>query len=86
MQFFRFLKWQWSKWIFWQKMFLASITVQILSVFMSSPYDDIFRFTGIGVVFAFAVKWLIIDNIVKSWNTYKEERQDMFNTIKDSHK
>ena len=67
-------------------MFLASITVQILSVFMASPYDDILRFTGIGVVFAFAVKWFIVDSVIKSWTTYKEERQDMFNTIKDSHK
>lgn len=65
MQFFRFLKWQWSKWIFWQKMFIASITVQLSSAFMPEPYDNIFRFTGIFVVFAFAFKWFVWDNAVK---------------------
>lgn len=86
MQFFRFIKWQWSKWVFWQKMFLASIIVQLASTFMPDPYNDIFRFTGIVVVLGFAVKWFIWDSIVNSWNNYKQERQNMFNDIKDSHK
>lgn len=86
MQFFRFLKWQWSKWIFWQKMFIASITVQLSSAFMPEPYDNIFRFTGIFVVFAFAFKWFVWDNAVKSWNDYKQERHGIFNTIKESDK
>ena len=86
MQFFRFLKWQWNKWEFWQKIFMISILTQLLGALLPAPYGMILTFSGISVVLGFAVKWFIWDSAVKNWKLYQDERQNIFNKVKDSHK
>lgn len=78
-----FIRWQWLKFEFWQKMFIFAMILQIFGYSVENQYVV---FVGISIVFFYLTKWFIWDRAVESWKNYKKEKEELFDTIKDSHK
>lgn len=81
-----FIKWQWSRWEFWQKCYIVGAFFAGAGVFAPRPYD--FYLLGIPmiVLFVWCGKWMVWDQVKSSWDKYQTEKQGLFPTIKDSHK
>lgn len=81
-----FIKWHWDKmsvsqriWLLGCAFFGASIPAYIDGDM--SPWQSIIAFTIWGVVF---LKWFIWDTTKHSFQTFRKEKTNMFNTIKES--
>ena len=81
---FGFIAWQWSKWEFWQKMFIVSMCMFGVAVFLPNPYDVYVVGALMFVTLGWTFKWAVWDNLKVSWQKYKQERNKLFKTIKDS--
>lgn len=81
---FRFLAWQWSKWEFWQKCFILTAPFLGASLALPEPWASWVGLIPMLTVFGFMVKWFIVDGIKSAWAKYKAERNQLFDTIKDS--
>lgn len=81
-----FIHWQWSKYDFWQKCFVGSSAFFGAAIAAPQPYATYLSFVPMAVVFSFMTKWLIWDGTKAAWNRYKEEKQTLFTTIKESDK
>lgn len=81
-----FIHWQWCKWETWQKGYIICAFFAGAGVVAPKPYDFYLFAMPITVLFVWTGKWLVWDQLVESWNKYKTEKQELFTTIKDSHK
>lgn len=81
---FKFIAWQWRKWEFWQKCFILTAPLMGASVTAPKPWDQYLAVLPMLVVFGFMCKWWIWDGVVRSWNSYKEDRNQLLTTIKNS--
>jgi protein-S-isoprenylcysteine O-methyltransferase Ste14 len=81
---FGFIAWQWRKWDLWQKIFIVSMTVFVGAVFLPNPYDVYVVGALMFVTLGWTFKWAVWDNLKVSWQKYKQERNKLFKTIKDS--
>lgn len=81
---FNFLKWQWRKWELWQKMYILSAFIIGVGFAADHPYRGWIILSGLVVMFGHAIKWFLWDRAVESWNEYKKEKQNLFETIKTS--
>jgi hypothetical protein len=81
-----FIHWQWCKWETWQKGYIICAFFAGAGVVAPKPYDFYLFAMPITVMFVWTSKWLVWDQLVESWNKYKTEKQELFTTIKDSHK
>ncbi len=81
-----FIQWQWNKYEFWQKCFVGSSAFFGAALVAPAPYNQYLSLVPMFVVFSFMSKWLIWDGAKSQWNKYKEEKQNLFNTIKESDK
>ncbi len=55
-------------------------------VMSPSPYDKILFAVPMIMLLVWTGKWWVWDQLMESWNKYKTEKQELFTTIKDSHK
>lgn len=78
-----FIKWQWSKWEFWQKAFIFSSFFFGAALVAEPPYVFYLSLVPMTVVFGFMTKWMIWDGTKAAWDRYKQEKANLFNTIKD---
>ena len=79
----------WIRWSFagmetWKRWFIFAIVLNISSGFFPDPYHWYVNFAGIGIVVVYLLKWFVWDQIVASWNKYKQHRNELFSTIKTS--
>jgi hypothetical protein len=79
-----FLKWQWNKFEFWQKCFVGSSFFVGSALVAPSPYNLWLSYIPMIVVFGFLTKWMIWDGVRSSWLKYKQERNSLLTTIKQS--
>lgn len=79
-----FIAWQWRKWELWQRIFIVSMTVFVGAVFLPEPYDMYVVATLMAVMLGWTFKWAVWDNVRANWQKYREERNRLFKTIKDS--
>jgi len=82
-----FIRWWFSKLEIWQWILLASLVLNVGSLFalgteLSSPMNTAGMFLLLVVFF----KWFMLDPLKSSWARYKEQRNSLLTTIKDSHK
>lgn len=78
------LRWTWANWQTWQRWFVFAMFLNFSSMAVPAPYNFYVGGTGILIVFGFMVKWFILDSIKASWNKYKQHRNELFTTIKES--
>jgi hypothetical protein len=82
-----FIRWWFSKLELWQWVLVLSLVLNIGSLFaigteLSSPLNTAGMFLLLVVFF----KWFMLDPLKTSWARYKEQRNSLLTTIKDSHK
>jgi hypothetical protein len=80
----KFILWQWRKFEGWQKMFIFSMFLQGAALPMGEPWGVYVSGAGLVIVLAYFFKWAVWDALGASWKKYKEERNKIFNVIKDS--
>ena len=81
-----FIKWQWRKWETWQKGYIICAFFMGAGVVAPKPYDIYLFAIPMTMLFAWTFRWAVWDQVKASWNKYKTEKQELFPTIKDSHK
>ena len=81
-----FIRWQWSKWEPWQKGYIICAFFAGAGVVAPKPYDRYLFAVPMIMLFLWTSKWLVWDQLMASWNKYQTEKQELFTTIKDSHK
>jgi len=81
-----FVQWQWNKYEFWQKCFVASSAFFGAALVAPAPYGQYLSFVPMCVIFSFMTKWLVWDGAKAQWKKYKEEKENLFTTIKESDK
>lgn len=81
-----FVKWQWTKFEFWQKCFIASSSFFGAGVYAEHPYSVYLFMVPIIIVFGFTARWFIIDPLKDSWKKFQTEKAQLFTTIKESER
>ena len=81
-----FVVWKWRKWEFWQKCYIVGAFFFGLGIGLPEPVRNYFFAVPITMVLVFTGKWFMWDQVKDSWLAYKKEKEELFETIKDSHK
>lgn len=81
-----FLKWKWNKFETWQKWYIVLAFTFGAGIGAPKPYGNYVVAIPIIAFFFWTGKWWIWDPMVASWQVYKKEKEQLFDTIKDSHK
>jgi hypothetical protein len=79
---FGYLQWVWRNWEWWQRSFIVAMILTFTSIFISKPYDIIVGMTGWAIIMFWLGKWWIVDVMIASYNKYKKQRDELFDTIK----
>lgn len=81
-----FIRWQWQKFERWQKLWIIGCV--FFGAGMTAP-DSVRNYliaVPIAIFFIYTFKWWIWEPTIASWESYKKEKAQLFDTIKDSHK
>ena len=82
-----FIRWWFSKLELWQWFLLASLLLNVGSLFaIGTEISSDMNLIGMILLLIVFFKWFIVDPLKASWTRYKEQRNSLLNTIKDSHK
>ena len=79
-----FIAWQWRKWELWQRIFICNMFVFCVAIMLPNPYDVYMVLTLMAIAWGWTFKWAVWDNVQANWLKYKQERNKLFKTIKDS--
>jgi len=81
---FRFLQWQWHRFEFWQLCFIFSMLLSVVSIAVPQPWATYMNITGLSVILLFFAKWAVWDGVRSAWQRYKQDRNQLLTTIRDS--
>ncbi len=82
-----YLRWVLSGLNIWYGILFASLIVNLSSVaFIGTPAASILNNIGIALLLIVFGKWFAWDGIKFSWNRYKQHRNELFATMKESDK
>jgi len=82
-----FIRWWFSKLELWQWFLLASLLLNVGSLFaIGTEISSDMNLIGMILLLIVFFKWFIVDPLKASWTRYKEQRNSLLTTIKDSHK
>jgi protein-S-isoprenylcysteine O-methyltransferase Ste14 len=79
-----FIAWQWRKWELWQKIFILNVFLFAVAVTLPNPYDVYIVGALMFAMLAWTLKWAVWDNVRANWQKYRQERNQLFTTIKNS--
>ena len=84
---FRFVRWLFSGLELWQWVLLSSLLFNVGSLFalgteIASPMNAV----GMTLLLIVTFKWFMFDPLKASWTRYKEQRNTLLTTIKNSDK
>ena len=82
MEILRYITWVWRNWEAWQKSFVVATILCLSSVLMPAEYKMYSVAAGMSIVWVWLFKWWFVDSFKKSYEEYKKQRDDLFNTIK----
>lgn len=83
---FDFVLYCWRSWELWQKLILLSVVLNIISVALPDPWDKYMGLAALGIVAGMVMTWWWISMLVPKWQAYKQHRNELLTTIRDSHK
>lgn len=78
-----FIKWQYQKLEFYQKIFILNSFVMGFTLAREDEISKIIFYCSLMVPLLFLCKWFIIDSIRDNWKKFKEQKSNLFNTIKE---
>ena len=83
----RFVRWWFSKLELWQWFLLASLLLNVGSLFaIGTEISSDMNLAGMVLLLIVFFKWAVWDSLKTSWTRYKEQRNSLLTTIKDSDK
>ena len=84
---FRFVRWLFSGLELWQWVLLSSLLFNVGSLFaLGSAISSGMNLVGMILLLIVFFKWFVLDSLKNSWTRYKEQRNTLLTTIKDSDK
>ncbi len=86
MKLFSFIKWQWNKFEFWQKLWMVGAA--FFGAGLASP-DHIRPYliaVPVCIILGSTLKWFLWDSVFNSWKEFQKEQQSLFEKIKNSDK
>ena len=86
MKIVKYAKWQWNKFELWQKLFILAMLLQATGYTLGNPYGIYLIAGGISIVIFYITKWFLVDVAIQSWNKFRQEENNLFDTIKNSDK
>ena len=82
-----FVRWWFSKLELWQWILLTSLVFNVGSLFtLGTEISSDMNLIGMVLLLIVFFKWFIVDTFKASWTRYKEQRNSLLTTIKDSDK
>lgn len=84
---FRFVRWLFSGLELWQWVLLSSLLFNVGSLFaLGTEISSGMNLVGMILLLIVFFKWFVLDSLKNSWTRYKEQRNTLLTTIKDSDK
>ncbi len=84
---FKFIRWAFSGLEIWQWVLILSLVFNVGSVFaIGTSIASNMNAIGMSLLVIVFFKWFVWDMVKASWTRYKEHRNELLTTIKDSHK
>jgi dolichyl-phosphate-mannose--protein O-mannosyl transferase len=82
-----FIRWWFSKLELLQWFLLVSLLLNVGSLFaLGTEISSNMNLVGMILLLIVFFKWFVLDSLKTSWTRYKEQRNSLLSTIKDSHK
>ena len=82
-----FVRWLFSGLELWQWLLLLSLVLNVGSLFaLGTELASDMNTAGMCLLLIVTFKWFMLDPLKASWTRYKEQRNSLLTTIKDSHK
>jgi hypothetical protein len=82
-----FVRWWFSKLELWQWILLSSLLLNVGSLFaLGTSISSNMNLIGMILLLIVFFKWFVLDPLKTSWLRYKEQRNSLLTTIKDSDK
>jgi hypothetical protein len=82
-----FIRWWFSKLELWQWVLLSSLVLNVGSLFaLGTEISSDMNLAGMVLLLIVFFKWFVVDPLKTNWTHYKEQRNSLLTTIKDSDK
>jgi hypothetical protein len=83
----QFVRWLFSGLELWQWFLLISMFLNVGSLFaIGTEISSNMNLAGMSILLIVCTKWFMIDPLKASWARYKEQRNTLLTTIKNSDK
>lgn len=79
-----FVVYTWKSWELWQKVLVANIVLQASSWMFPVQYQPWVSGLGWTLLLAVFASWWYKDMLLPKWQAYKQHRNSLLKTIKDS--
>lgn len=84
MEIVKFCLWQWRRFDLWQRLLILVPLLTLINVFVPEPYQGWLTLIAGGILLILVISFVIVDGILPSWQRYRQERQQLFDRIKNS--
>jgi hypothetical protein len=81
-----YLRWTVSNWDITDRLYWGGITIVFIGLFLPEPTAWYIITIGVTCLLISFVKGLVWESLKRSYGRYKDERNKLFNTIKESDK
>ena len=83
----QFVRWLFTGLELWQWFLLISMILNVGSLFtIGTEISSNMNLAGMSILLLVCTKWFVIDPLMTSWARYKEQRNTLLTTIKNSDK
>jgi len=82
----RFLRYCWSSLDTWARLLILSVMLNLSAVFVPEPTRLLLQIAAWGIIFSLLFKIAVWDWFLDKWTKYKNHRNQLLTTIKDSSK
>ena len=79
-----FLRYCWSSWELWQRAIILSLILNVISIFVPSPWGLYMTYVGWSVLILVVIKDIWFPMIQEKWVKYQQHRNQLLTTIRDS--
>lgn len=79
-----FLLYCWRSWELWQKLIILSLVLNFGSALAADPWDKYMGLAGLAIVAGMVLTWWVTGMLIPKWQSYKQDRNKLLTTIRDS--
>lgn len=86
MEFFRWMRWVWSRQERWQKLWVVAMFFMGMGLAAEGWAKLVIMSVPVAIFGYYLTKWMVWDVFHSSWAKYKQDRNQLLTTIKTSDK